>query len=1469
MSVTRIKNNQITNSTVIASAKLVSGSVTGGLLSDPLNYSGDFTISGNLTVNGTTTTVDTTNTLIADPVIVLSRGEAGTPSNDAGILIERGTSDNSAWLWDETNDRWMAITTTANGQTGGTVSVAAYANIKANDIEITSISMGNIDISGNTISSTNSNGNINISPNGSGEVIAATLAVTDLTSNRVVYVGSNDALVDSSNLTFDGTTLVATATANVTGQLNVDNIRIDGSVISTFASNNNISLTPNGTGEVVAATLAVSDLTSTRVTYASTNGSLVDNANLTFSGTLLTVTGNANVSNTANIGNLQFSTNTITATNANGNITITPIGTGNLIINTATANRVFYAGANKEQITSANFTFDGTNAAIGGDLAVNGADLTTTATGTATLFNANATTLNVGGAATAMSIGAGTGTTTINNNTNITLDLGVNGGDITSSATTFNLLNATVTTLNVGGAATAVNIGAATGTTIVKNNLDVDGNINMDGGNFTTSAATVNIANVTTTTLNIGGAATAVNIGAATGTTIIKNSLDVDGDLNVDGGDITMSGTTANIANATVTTVNFARAATTLSIGASTGTTTVNNNMTVAGNLVVQGTTTTVDSTTTTVVDPIFTIGGGAGGAAPSADDNKDRGIAFQWHTGSVAKVGFFGYDDSASAFTFVPDATIASEVVSGTAGNLILAGANLGNIGINGNTISSLDTNGNINVTPNGAGDINLSADTVVVGDSNTAANLTTNGTGNLVLSTNLNATSSNITIVQGSNGNIILTPNGTGNVVLGNLAIADNNLISTVTNANVNIIPNGTGDINLSADTVVVGDSATAATITTNGTGNLTLSTNSGSNSGNIIIAQGANANITITSNGTGNVVIDNLAINDATLISTQTNANITLIPNGTGDVVLSADTVTIGDSGAAATLSTQGTGNLTLNTNGGSNSGIITIVQGTNANINITPNGTGEVVASTLAVSDLTSTRITYASANGALVDNANLTFSGTLLTVTGSANISTTANIGNFQITSNTISSTNTNGNINLTPNGTGEVIAASLTVSDLTSTRVVLAGTSGSLTDNSNLTFSGTLLTVTGSANISTTANIGNIQITGNSISSTNTNGNINITANGTGWVVVNNGADSSDFIVNGNSSVSATYANLFYVKASTGQIGIGTNSPAANVLIDMDAFTTSVLLPKGTTGQRPSGDEVEGMLRYNTSNHVYEFWDGDSWESTTGNFTVINADSFSGDSTTLAFTLSQDATSAGIIVSINGVVQIPGTAYGVSGTTLTFTEAPQVGDEIDVRILTTTTTVTDITDLNTSIEVNDSAERANVIIDGDLILSVTNVSVIPGANNTITLGSVGNLWSTVYAQNTTVQNADLAENYLGDSPIAPATVVSFGGNEEVTISIVDMDTRVAGVVSTNPAHVMNSFLEGEHVITVALQGRVPCRVVGTVRKGDMMVSAGNGMARAEAYPKYGSVIGKAIENFDGLEGVIEVVVGRV
>jgi len=214
-------------------------------------------------------------------------------------------------------------------------------------------------------------------------------------------------------------------------------------------------------------------------------------------------------------------------------------------------------------------------------------------------------------------------------------------------------------------------------------------------------------------------------------------------------------------------------------------------------------------------------------------------------------------------------------------------------NLQLDGNTISSTDTNGNIFLTPNGTGQ-------VVLSNPNFTGTTTFTGT----------------------------TVNG------GNLRMTSNTLSSTNTNGNVVIAPNGTGDVQMDADTVRMGDSNVDATLTTNGTGDMIISTNSGTNSGIIRIFDGVNGNITLT-------------------------------PNGTGDVILSADTVQIGDSNVDATLTTSGTGDLILNTNSGTNSGVIRIYDGTNGDIDITPNGTGTINLSKVAI---TSGTVPFATLSG---------------------------------------------------------------------------------------------------------------------------------------------------------------------------------------------------------------------------------------------------------------------------------------------------------------------------------------------------------------------------------------------------------------------------------------------------------------------------------------------------------------------
>ena len=164
-------------------------------------------------------------------------------------------------------------------------------------------------------------------------------------------------------------------------------------------------------------------------------------------------------------------------------------------------------------------------------------------------------------------------------------------------------------------------------------------------------------------------------------------------------------------------------------------------------------------------------------------------------------------------------------------------------------------------------------------------------------------------------------------------------------------------------------------------------------------------------------------------------------------------------------------------------------------------------------------------------------------------------------------------------------------------------------------------------------------------------------------------------------------------------------------------------------------------------------------------------------------------------------------------------------------------------------------------------------------NIVPGANNPTdsgsNLGSATNKWNTVYATvfngtATQAQYADLAENYLGDAFYEPGTVLVFGGNQEVTTTVVKGDRAVAGVVTTHPAHLMNSTLQGDYVTGIALQGRVPTKVIGKVNKGDIIVSSAiPGYGIVDNDPKVGSIIGKAVgvKTDDG-RGVVEVVVGR-
>jgi len=159
----------------------------------------------------------------------------------------------------------------------------------------------------------------------------------------------------------------------------------------------------------------------------------------------------------------------------------------------------------------------------------------------------------------------------------------------------------------------------------------------------------------------------------------------------------------------------------------------------------------------------------------------------------------------------------------------------------------------------------------------------------------------------------------------------------------------------------------------------------------------------------------------------------------------------------------------------------------------------------------------------------------------------------------------------------------------------------------------------------------------------------------------------------------------------------------------------------------------------------------------------------------------------------------------------------------------------------------------------------------SKTGVVPDVDAVYDIGSASFGYNVIYGTSTSARYADLAENYTADAIYEPGTVVVFGGEFEITIGSRKGDVRVAGVVSTNPAHLMNDKMTGENVTAVALTGRVPTKVLGKIKKGDLMVTSPiKGYACVDNNAKIGTIIGKALENKDDDGyGIIEVVVGRV
>ena len=214
-------------------------------------------------------------------------------------------------------------------------------------------------------------------------------------------------------------------------------------------------------------------------------------------------------------------------------------------------------------------------------------------------------------------------------------------------------------------------------------------------------------------------------------------------------------------------------------------------------------------------------------------------------------------------------------------------------------------------------------------------------------------------------------------------------------------------------------------------------------------------------------------------------------------------------------------------------------------------------------------------------------------------------------------------------------------------------------------------------------------------------------------------------------------------------------------------------------------------------------------------------------------------------------LAINGNTNIAGSTLSISGTAATGSLA-----------------------ITGSLTVSTSATVTGTLTTGGLSVSTltgftATGSIIPGSTATYNLGSATNTWATIYGKSTSAAYADLAEIYSADTEYLPGTVLVFGGTAEVTTTTESHDPRVAGVISTDPAHLMNAEAEG---VAVALTGRVPCFVRGPVRKGDRLVTSDiPGVAEVLNKDRFevGCVIGKSLCDYGNSDiTTIEIAVGR-
>jgi hypothetical protein len=758
---------------------------------------------------------------------------------------------------------------------------------------------------------------------------------------------------------------------------------------------------------------------------------------------------------------------------------------------------------------------------------------------------------------------------------------------------------------------------------------------------------------------------------------------------------------------------------------------------------------------------------------------------------------------------------TTVSNVTNGTSGLFVpaLNGNVIVNVG--GATLATVSSSVGLAITGNVNATTGISAIGNIVGGNITTAGIAS-ATGNITSAANIaggNLLAGGLLSVAGS------VTAGSGANITGVMSASGN-----VTGSNVL-----TGGFVTATGNITGGNVRTAGLISATGViyGNA-LSVDTTINAGTDITAGGAlAAGTTISAAGS---ITSGLEITAA--------GNITgsyFLGNGAALTGIDATSIQFGSSNVRVVAANA---NITV---GVANISNVVVFSSTGQTTTGFISATGNIIAGNLTTAAQVSAtgNVTGGNINtGGLISATGNITGGNIL---GGANVNATTHTGTTAVLSGNV----TGGNI-ITGGAvlaTGQISAtANVTGGNIITTGVINAGSSGvSASGNvtgGNIRTAG-LMSATG--NITSAANV----LSGNAIITSLVQGaTLSATGNITGGNLNATGLSLSGNVVSGLSMITAitTTANI------TGGYFLGNGSQ----LTGIDATS----IQNGTSNVRVVSSGGNVAIGVGGTSNVAVFSTGGL--SVTGNITGGNV--ISGGARVYKYTASASVPS-------NGVAGDHWYATGTDKLYMYINDGT-TNQWVDQSFPTSISTLA----INGNLSVGGTLSAANITFNGGAF-SVSNL-LNAGANGVGNIGNSTTRFNTVFATtfsgvSTTANYADLAENYQADGVYEPGTVVVFGGENEITVSDIDHDTRIAGVVSTNPAYLMNS--SQANGTPVALAGRVPCLVQGPVNKGDRLVNVASGIAGKfnPGKAELGCVVGKSLQDLphDRVE-LIEIAVGR-